>query len=130
LRRPIKFLIPGLLWFLFSFILLTLPGSVFPKENWLDKIWADKWIHIILFATLIILWAWAYYKLKTEKRNLKKIFLWLTVTGIMYGVAMEFVQKYFIPNRSFDIGDMASDAVGCFLGFFYSIRRFIKNKPL
>ena len=41
----------------------------------------------------------------------------LTQTGIfailviacLYGVATEFIQKYFIPNRDFDIYDIAAD---------------------
>jgi len=40
---------------------------------------------------------------------------------------MEFVQKYFIPNRSFDLGDIAADSIGCFIGFIYSSRKYIKK---
>jgi len=49
------------------------------------------------------------------------------VAGITYGIVMEFIQKYFIPNRSFDIGDIIADAAGSLLGLIYSAWRYIKK---
>jgi VanZ family protein len=46
------------------------------------------------------------------------------IIGIFYGIAMELVQKYFIPFRSFDLGDILADGIGCIVGFFYSIKKF------
>ena len=40
---------------------------------------------------------------------------------------MEYVQKYYVPNRSFDAGDIIADAVGSVLGTVYSIRKYIKK---
>jgi VanZ family protein len=60
-------------------------------------------------------------------QELKIIFLRVAVLCLIYGVGMEFVQKYFIPNRSFDIGDIIADAIGCLTGLVYSIRRYIKK---
>jgi hypothetical protein len=40
---------------------------------------------------------------------------------------MEFVQKFFIKNRSFDLGDVIADAVGCGMGLIYSLKRYIKK---
>ena len=45
-------------------------------------------------------------------------------TGIVYGIAMEIVQKYFIPFRSFDLGDIIADGIGCAAGYFFAIKRF------
>ena len=36
---------------------------------------------------------------------------------IAYGVAMEFVQRDFVANRSFDVMDIMADSVGAVLGF-------------
>jgi len=47
--------------------------------------------------------------------------------GIVYGTIMEFVQKYWIPNRSFEILDIAADSVGCLLAYLYSRRRFLQG---
>jgi hypothetical protein len=40
---------------------------------------------------------------------------------------MEFVQKHFVTNRSFDIGDIAADAIGSIIGLFFSLGRYIKK---
>jgi len=115
------------LWLIISTILLTLPGKAFPKENWLEKIWFDKWVHIGLFAIMVFLWCWSALRLNLEKEKLKRMFIFFAVIWLAYGTGMEFVQKYFIPNRSFDTGDIIADAVGCITGLVYSLNRYIKN---
>ena len=41
--------------------------------------------------------------------------------------AMEFVQKYFVPNRSFDLVDIAEDSVGVIAGILFSRWWYIKK---
>ena len=119
--------LPAIFWFIISTILLTLPGSSFPKNDWLSKIWADKWIHIGLFAIMVFLWCWAMLKIYTANKRLKVIFIEVGIAGLIYGIGMEFVQKYFIPFRSFDVGDIIADAAGCIIGVVYSISGYIKK---
>ena len=119
--------IPAITWFIISTVLLTIPGSAFPKENWLDKIWFDKWVHIGMFAFMVILWCWAMLKIFSVDTRLKTLFIWIGLCCLIYGIGMEFVQKYFIPNRSFDEGDIIADVVGCTLGVLFSLGRYIKK---
>jgi VanZ family protein len=51
----------------------------------------------------------------------------ITIAGIalLYGIAMEYVQKNFIPNRSFDVGDIIADGIGSFLPVAW-LCRYIK----
>jgi VanZ family protein len=115
------------IWFVISSILLTLPGSALPKEDWLDKIWFDKWAHILLFFVSVISWC-KFGSEKTQKNELgKQLFIWIAIGLLLYGTGMEFVQKYFIKNRSFDLGDVIADAVGCGMGLIYSLKRYIKK---
>jgi VanZ family protein len=116
-------------WFIISTVLLTLPGTDFPKEDWLDKIWFDKWVHIGMFSIMVLLWciSWKFLKKSATAEKLKRIFITIALIWLGYGIAMEFVQKYFIPFRSFDIGDMLADATGCAVGVVFSIRRLIKK---
>ena len=116
-------------WLLMTVVLLTLPGSAFPKENWLSKLWIDTWIHVVLFAILVILWCRTISK-NGNRILLKKYFIGITILGIVYGIGMEFVQKHLVANRSFDILDIVSDAAGCFMGLVFSLARYKKNKPL
>ena len=119
--------IPAISWFIISVVLLTIPGSAFPKENWLDKIWFDKWVHIGMFAIMVSLWCWAMLKIYSANTRLRTVFILIGLLSLSYGVGMEFVQKYFINNRSFDEGDIIADAVGCSLGVFFSLKRYIKK---
>jgi hypothetical protein len=122
-------LIPAIGWFILSFILLTLPGTAFPQEDWLDKIYFDKWVHIGMFSILVVLWCIGlrYLKKNIPAGKFKSIFITIGIISLGYGIAMEFVQLYFIPYRSFDVGDIIADAVGCAAGVIFSTRRYIKK---
>jgi len=118
---------PAIAWLIISTALLTIPGSKFPKEDWLSKIWFDKWVHIGMFALMVMLWCRAMLSRSEGIQKLKQSFLILAVAFVFYGIAMEFVQKYFIPNRSFDTGDIIADAVGCGAGLVYSMKMYLKK---
>ena len=126
--KPVnRFLIPAISWLIISTILLTLPGSAFPQEDWLSKIWFDKWVHIGMFSIMVTLICWGIYKKNSLPATRMRKFILVAVLCLCYGIAMEFVQKYFIPNRSFDVGDILADGVGSFLGLMYSLRRYQKK---
>lgn len=84
-----------------------------------------------MFGLLVVLWSLPFFKKVTNKKSLATI----TLLVISYGVIMEFVQKYFTRDRSFDITDIAADIVGAYLGLLL-IKKLIrrksgqKNKPL
>jgi VanZ family protein len=109
----------ALTWSIMTTVLLCLPGSVFPKENWFDKIWLDKWVHIGLFSMMTFLWCWVTTHIAGKKI---RFFVQIAFYFFLYGVAMEFVQKYFIPNRSFDFKDMIADTIGIMIGLLVSMK--------
>lgn len=117
--------IPAIIWLIISTILLIIPGSALPQENWLGKIWFDKWVHIGMFSIMVFLCCWAIHKKYTDNNKLTNSFLLIGLCCLFYGIGMEFVQKYFVANRSFDTRDIIADAVGCTIGFLYSSRRFV-----
>ncbi len=119
--------IPLICWFIISTILLTLPGSAFPPEKWLAKLQFDKWVHIAMFAIMVFLGCWSMHKKYTATGKLRTAFIWIGLVSLIYGIGMEFVQRYFITNRSFDNGDIVADTIGCTIGVLYSIRRYIKK---
>jgi len=114
----------ALTWSIITTILLCLPGSAFPKENWFDKIWLDKWIHIGIFTLLVFLWCRSITTL-TEKKSI--FFIQIAFYFFLYGIAMEFIQKYFIPNRSFDTVDIIADGIGSTIGLIVSLKLYIKK---
>jgi hypothetical protein len=120
----------AIFWLILSTILLTVPGSAFPKENWLDKIWFDKWVHIGIFSIMVVLWCWSVSQLLPKHKKLFLPFILIAIVFTGYGIAMEFVQQNFIKNRSFDTGDIIADAAGCVAGFIFSRWRFIPKQNL
>ena len=124
LRNPF---LPAFVWLIMTTILLVLPGSSFPKEDWLSKIWFDKWVHIGLFAIMTFLWCRIRYPGFTGELQRKKILYYVAIAVIAYGVAMEFIQQFFVANRSFDYGDIVADALGSYAGYFLYTRLSVKK---
>ena len=119
--------IPAALWLAITTFLLVIPGSDLPKDTFLDEIYFDKWVHIGLFSGLTFLTAYPFVA-----KNLASLKLLIKIgTGvIIYGVLMEFVQKYLALERSFDGWDILADATGCLFGFLVvnSLRLRIKRR--
>jgi len=76
---------------------------------------------------LVILWGKVYSNKKIIQNDTRKIFFQIMLLGFSYGIAMELVQKYFVPYRSFDLIDILADGVGCFIGYLISVKRFVKS---
>ena len=127
MKKNFSITVFALIWLLIITTLLCMPGTKFPKITWQDKIWLDKWIHVFLFMVLVVLWNKAYSGKKNIQNNTRKIFFQIMILGFLYGIAMELVQKYFIPFRSFDIGDILADGIGSFIGYLISVKRFVKT---
>lgn len=111
----------GIIWFIITTILLCFPGHQFPTFDLFDKIQLDKIVHIFIFFGLTTL-----FILPSNSTH----YLIITLLSSFYGVLMEFIQKYFIPNRSFDIWDIAADIVGSFLAYILITKYVEKKKPL
>jgi len=127
LKKNVSTTVFAVFWLLLITGLLCTPGTKFPKITWEDKIWFDKWVHIFLFMILVILWCKAYFHKKNIQSDRHKIFFKIMVVGCLYGIAMELVQKYFIPFRSFDLMDIIADGIGCFIGYIISVKRFVRR---
>ena len=122
MKKNVSTIVFAVIWLLIVTTLLCIPGTKLPKIKWDDKLLFDKWIHVILFLILVLAWCRAY-----SKHTLKNIFIRITIISILYGIGMEIVQKYFIPFRSFDVGDIIADAVGCIAGYLISMKKFHPN---
>ncbi len=110
--------IPFVVWVIIIYILLTLPAKDFGSID--VKIpFADKVVHAGIFALMVILFAWPY-RYESFKKNRLKIFV-VAVISVVYGIAMEFVQKNLTNPRGYEEWDMVADAVGAFIGFFMAM---------
>jgi len=123
MRISIKTFWPAAISLIVATVLFCLPGDEFPEKSWFEKIYLDKWVHVGLFAILVLLWSLPMlHKIKVQSR-LHKALIWIAVVFIFYGVIIEFVQGRFIPHRTFGVDDMVADAIGCGLGFFLTKRQ-------
>jgi VanZ family protein len=107
---------PATLWSALILVLLTLPGSVFPSEGLLGVPHLDKVVHIILFG--IFVYAWTLY-FRTNKKERRFTILVFVLLACAYGIIMEYVQRDYIPHRSFDVGDIMADCMGALLAGAY-----------
>jgi VanZ family protein len=94
-------------------ILFFLPGSALPQSSFLDNVHFDKVVHIGLFAILIFLWSSAF------QLRLPAGFWLVLLAAFAYGLSVEIIQGVWIPNRSFDLFDLAADMAGSGLGLLF-----------
>ena len=115
---------PAVVWTIIIFILLALPGNMLPNENHLTIPNLDKLVHVFLFGSFVFLWSFYFAAKKENTNQLGSRFIRILILACSYGIAMEFVQKYFIPNRDFDIYDIIADITGACAAFFV-VRKMI-----
>ncbi|MEY3120834.1 MAG: hypothetical protein RL548_1191 [Bacteroidota bacterium] len=120
--------------FVLIFILLSMPSSGEPGTGWLSYLlelpYADKVIHVGLFGSLALsLFSHLeqYSNISFRSTRTKALSL---IACILYGIGMEFYQKYFVPSRSLDVIDMLADAMGALLAlpFFNMVKHYIQPK--
>lgn len=125
--RMIRYYLPAMGWVILILFLCTLPGKAVPTVGFLDMLHIDKVAHFFLFGGMVLLLAYGYFRQKGSISTRMLALIVLSVTG--YGLAIEFIQKYLIPNRSFDLWDLAADAAGAIAGaliFRFIGRRFLQ----
>ena len=118
---------PGIAWFFIVLFLMCIPGNKLPKvDDWLHKIYFDKWIHVGVFGLLCILFCLPFNKSAVLIKKRVEYFMLIAIGVSFYGLMTEFIQKYWIPGRSYDLLDWAADSLGAVIGFLYSKMKFIK----
>lgn len=128
--QKIHLLLLPLSWTLLTIILLCLPGSVIPGAGIFATNNLDKIVHFILFGGIVLLWG--LYIRKTHSPALYiRWTLGATLFSIILGVLLEYVQRYFISNRTFDPRDILADAAGAvtmFIALIVTGHNVSKNK--
>ncbi len=128
IRKYFSGFVPALGWLLITIVLFTLPGSDLPKVTWMNRLHVDKLVHVFLFAVLV----WLFFRAIAGARGrmtvgrTRILVLTLLAAGIIYGLSIEFIQKDFIRNRSFDLWDVMADAVGSLIGLSISLRKYLR----
>jgi VanZ family protein len=103
-------------------VLLCLPGKVIPGLGLFGIKNLDKLAHIVLFGGFVLLWGLYSWQRKKSGNYWLYMLGGITLLSIAIGIAMEYVQVNFIPNRSFDVWDIWADVVGSVLVMFILVR--------
>src|SRR5439155_8129621 len=98
-----------------------LPGSAIPSGGVFDTKGIDKVVHVTLFGGIVLLWAFNLYFRRGQIQQWRKIIVFLTLFSVALGIALEFLQLYYIPNRSFDGYDIIADTTGAVLAGLYHL---------
>lgn len=117
LRKYFTPLYVPITWTIIIGILLALPGSALPNEEAFKIPQFDKIVHITLFGVFVFLWDLRLSKRSSDISRLVRWFFAFYVVANVYGISMEYVQKYWIPGRDFDLADIIADMIGAGLGY-------------
>ncbi|MCC6722863.1 MAG: VanZ family protein [Saprospiraceae bacterium] len=103
--------LPAILW-----ALVILGLSISPTVQLPETILApDKIGHLVVYGVLNWLVLRALHT--TDSFSVGRA-LWSLLVVSLYGVALEFVQWAFFPNRFFEVWDMVANATGAVLSYF------------
>lgn len=123
---PFKAFLPGIVWFFIICVLVFIPGNDVPKVGWMSKFQIDKAAHAALFGGLVLLFCLPYFKAHFTLQKKIYYYIRISLAAIMWGLATEFIQKFFIPGRSFELWDWAADTTGVVIAFLLARRITIK----
>lgn len=108
-------------WTLLIIILLCLPGSTIPGDGLFSIPHLDKLVHLLLFGGFVICWGFNLYFRRATAQKWRRTIVVLTACSIILGIVLEFLQLWFIPNRSFDGMDIIADSAGALLAALFHI---------
>ena len=113
-----KYNYPAALWAVFIAVSSGLPGSYIPGfvDFW-DWLGWDKIFHIFVFSVLTLLLMRGLYLQNSYPRLRSRHIVLSLGFGIVFGLLMEVMQRFFFVGRSGNAYDLLADAVGCLLGW-------------
>ncbi|MEP7236681.1 MAG: VanZ family protein [Ferruginibacter sp.] len=126
-QLTVKKFILGIAWFFLILFLICLPGSQIPTvETWVNDIYFDKWVHTGLFAGLTFLFIYPVSRSSLPITVKKNTAIKIAIAACIWALTTEFIQKYFIPDRSFDMFDWAADSLGILIAFTWCWKKYLK----
>ena len=117
IKRIFSHLFFPIAWTIAIQVLLCLPGSAIPSEGLFDIPHLDKIVHLFLFGGVTGLWCYYYYARGIRASKLKIIFFIIYLLIAINGILLEFVQRDYIPNRSFDQEDIIADILASSIAY-------------
>ena len=117
--------IPAIVWFLVVLVLLCMPGKDLPSSNWFNIFYLDKWVHTGIFGLLSLLFMLPFAVSPIKHKEKLQYFIGIAIATSVWGLTTEFMQKYLVSGRSFDLVDWAADSLGAFTSFIICRKKYI-----
>lgn len=114
----LRYNILPILWAVFILILSLVSGKNLPEVSLWEWVSVDKLAHAFMYGMLVFLLTTG---LKRQYSNgwlryyAKSTAFWI---GMFYGLLLEIMQLLISFDRSFEVGDIVANSVGCVLGIF------------
>lgn len=122
-KIPFKRFLPGIAWFFIVASLTLMPGDDLPKVSWLSKIkYFDKMVHAGLFGGLTFLFCLPYFNAPFSFQKKINSCIKIALAVSVWGITVEFLQKYYVPGRDFELLDWAADSIGALIALLLCIK--------
>jgi VanZ family protein len=123
IKKHLSALYVPITWTLLIVIAMCLPGRYLPSEGGFSVPNFDKLVHLGMFGGFAFLWSLYLTRYGLPAGRLLLGFFCFFLLANAFGVAMEFVQKYWIPGRDYDLADIIADMWGA--GFGYGLSNLL-----
>ncbi|HUX53702.1 MAG TPA: VanZ family protein [Williamwhitmania sp.] len=110
----IKYFWKSIVWGLFILIICGIPGDELSKFKIVTVPYLDKVVHLTLYYIFTIFLYSAFNHRNDELKKNAKPFLYGSLIALFYGIAIELLQLYVFSHRSFELLDIAANALGVF----------------
>lgn len=84
-------------------------------------------MHVTLFGGIVLFWGAYYANNKLTIGKWTRLVIILVILSSALGTVLEYVQLYFIPQRSFDPGDILADTGGAVVAAIWLLYLFPRN---
>lgn len=128
MSRAIR-LIPFICWFGIILYLSFTPLTGWPKLGMFEKLYADKLVHITMYAILCFLFLFGLARSGEGSIGSKKLLVYAVVFCAGTGICIEILQPLLTRFRQFEWLDMIANAIGAGVGA-YAFSKLISRRFL
>ena len=88
----------------------------------------DKVAHFGMFFVLSAVSLFDYYRLHSSRPRMSRWVFWGFILPVIYGAAIELMQKYFFSSRSAELADFLADLLGSLTAWLIALFLYKKNR--
>ncbi|MEO6917060.1 MAG: VanZ family protein [Chitinophagaceae bacterium] len=117
MKKIFSTIFPALAWTILIQIALCLPGEAIPSTEGFPIPNFDKIVHVIIFGGFVGLWSYYLSRKTNYLKTLNTGLFLIYLLAVINGIAIEYIQRDYIPNRSFDQGDIIADVLSASIAY-------------